>query len=159
MFWRSGAERSEGARKFTAPVAILLFYRTPPPLAPLLSLSFWGPTYSPPGVRGGREASFAPKRPAAALGRPATHDFPLISAARRAQESLGRTLLGRKFLRQVAGGRALAGLGLAGLGLAGLGRVGSGRRLRFFSKIKLRSRSAAIIVVVFCVSSLGSRRS
>ena len=31
MFWRSGAERSEGARKYTAPVAIPLFYGTPAP--------------------------------------------------------------------------------------------------------------------------------
>ena len=90
--------------------------------------------------------------------RPRCLSFPYCfgrqrTSLRRTQESQERTPLNRKFLGQVASGRP-------GLVRTGSGRVGSGRVVDYvFSKLKLRTRFAPIIVVVFCVSSLGFRPS
>ena len=112
MFWRSGAESFEGAKKYTAPGPTPRAYGAPPAPGAYRFVIVLGATVFHSGLREGREASFAPKRPteespfwpepgqyprpfgrrpvphtATALGRSARHECPPIKPARRPQES------------------------------------------------------------------------
>ena len=63
MFWRSGAESFEGAKKYTAPGPTPRAYGAPPAPGAYRFVIVLGATVFHSGLREGREASFAPKRP------------------------------------------------------------------------------------------------
>ena len=115
-----------------------------------------GANVLPPGSPRRPRSKFCPKTTRCGVGEAGHARFPSHFSSAKGPRIPWADAPGSEISTASSG---WSGPGRAGLGRAGSGWVGSGRRLRFFSKIKLRSRSAAIIVVVFCVSSLGSRRS